>query len=112
MTHELPEQNNDNKNRIKCIFDKRYIERMISMILTDNPEYIKTHRKKSDKYYSKIRMLTEEIIRIETNNPIMISGNKESYLSEQAKAFSVYYKQALINIKNNSNKNLSLKQKK
>ena len=41
MTHELPEQKNDNKNRIKCIFDKRYIERMISMILTDNPEYIK-----------------------------------------------------------------------
>ena len=41
----------------------------------------------------------------------MISGNKETYLSEQAKAFSVYYKQALINIKNN-NKNLSLKQKK
>lgn len=112
MTHELPEKNNDSKNRIKCIFDKRYIERMISMILTDNPEYIKTNRKKSDKYYSKIRMLTEEIMRIETNNPIMISGNKETYLSEQAKAFSVYYKQALINIKNNSNKSLSLKQKK
>lgn len=112
MTHELPEQKNDNKNKIECIFDKKYIELMVSMILTDNPEYIKTHKKKSDKYYQKIKMLTEEIMRIETSNPIMISGNKESYLSEQAKAFSKYYKQALFNIKNNSNKSLSLKQKK
>ena len=112
MTHELPEQKNDNKNKIECIFDKKYIELMVSMILTDNPEYIKTHKKKSDKYYPKIKMLTEEIMRIETSNPIMISENKESHLSEQAKAFSKYYKQALINIKNNSNKNLSLKQKK
>ena len=78
MTHELPEQKNDNKNKIECIFDKKYIELMVSMILTDNPEYIKTHKKKSDKYYQKIKMLTEEIMRIETSNPIMISGDRKS----------------------------------
>mgnify|MGYP004611019643 FL=1 len=98
MTHELPKQNN-NKNKIKCIFDKNYIEQILSMILTDNPEYLKTKINKPDKYCLKIKVLTEEIIRIEIDNPIMISDNKNTYLIERAKAFDKYYKQALENIK-------------
>ena len=102
MTHELPEYNNSKKN-MECTFDKKLIIKLVSMILTNTPEYT-TNKFSNKKQSQKILCITEEIIQIQSNNPIMISRNKETKRIEQAKAFDSYYEQAKININKKAKK--------
>lgn len=118
MTHELPEHNNSEKS-IKCTFDKETIIKLVSMVLTNTPEYTtnKFYNKKQSqkivkKYTKKILSITEEILQIQENNPIMISENKQTRRIEQSKAFAAYYEKAKINISKNRRKSSVQKVKK